>query len=259
MREIYEHFHPDEKSFVDRAMEWVERAAAYHESKLTDFLDPRRAYILETIVNRNPDVHLRLDGGYAAAERQRAFIAPDYLPLEHEDMGLAVLSVTSPDQKFTQLEHSDYMGSILGLGIKRDKIGDIQVLPTGCHCIVMEEISQYMNIQLRQVHRIQVLTEILPITALQTNASTLEEMNLTVASLRLDGIASDAFRFSRAKMVLPIKAGRCRVNWKVEEDPSKPLKTGDMVSVQGLGRFKVLEVDGITKKGRLRVKIGKFV
>lgn len=259
MSEIYEHFQPDEKSFVDRASEWVMNAAEYHEVKLTDFLDPRQAFILQTLVNRHPDVILRLDGGYPEAERRRALIAPDYRHLESEDMGLTVLSVTSGDQKFVELDHGDYMGSILGLGIKRDKIGDIHVLPTGCHCIVQEEISHYMNVQLRQVHRIQVQTEILPIEQLQTNVAKLEEMNLTVASFRLDGIASDAFRISRTKILLPIKAGRCRVNWKVEEDPSKPLKVGDIVSMQGLGRFKVLEIDGITKKGRNRVKIGKFV
>ncbi|MOA60324.1 S4 domain protein [compost metagenome] len=80
-----------------------------------------------------------------------------------------------------------------------------------------------------------------------------------MASLRLDGIVSDVFRLSRSKVLVPIKAGRCRVNWKTEEDPSKQLKAGDMVALQGFGRFKVLETDGVTKKGRLRVRIGKFV
>ena len=45
-------------------------------------------------------------------------------------------------------------------------------------------------------------------------------MSLSVASLRLDGIASDVYRVSRSKIVDPIRAGRCRVNWKTEEDPS---------------------------------------
>ncbi|MNF02421.1 hypothetical protein D3C80_2015610 [compost metagenome] len=82
---------------------------------------------------------------------------------------------------------------------------------------------------------------------------------LTVASLRLDGIVSDVYRLSRSKVLIPIKAGRCRINWRTEEDPSKNLKEGDIVSLQGFGRFKVLELDGVTKKGRFRVKIGKFV
>jgi RNA-binding protein YlmH len=109
------------------------------------------------------------------------------------------------------------------------------------------------------VHRVGVVTDIEPLSRLQTVEPKLEPLDLTVASLRLDGISSDVFRLSRSKILIPIKAGRCKVNWRIEEDPSKVLAEGDIVALKGFGRFKVLEVEGITKKGRTRVKIGKFV
>ncbi|MGN7357706.1 RNA-binding protein [Paenibacillus sp. SAF-054] len=258
-QDIYEHFHPDEREFVDRAWEWIVNAGQYHETKLTDFLDPRQVFIVESLVNRHPDVHVRLDGGYEGAERRRALIAPDYRDLSEEDMKLRVLSIDSIDEKFLTLEHGDYMGSILGLGIKRAKIGDIHVLEHGCHAVVSEEISAFLDMNLNQVHRIHVLSEILPIEQLRTSKVSLETMDITVASLRLDGIASDVYRLSRSKVLIPIRAGRCRVNWKTVDDPSSPLKEGDMISMQGFGRFKVLEAGDVTKKGRYRVKIGKFV
>ena len=257
--DIYEHFHPDERPFVDRASEWVNKAGDWHEVKRTDFLDPRQAFILSTLVQRHPDVHVRLDGGYEGAERQRAVVVPDYRPLESEAMGIAVLSIEASDRSPLELDHGDYMGAILGLGIKRDRIGDIHVHEHSCHCLVTEEIAAYLNVHLRQVHRANVLTEVLPLSSLRPASVELEEMSLSVASLRLDGIASDVHRFSRARIVEPIRAGRCRVNWKVTEDPSKQLKEGDVVSIQGLGRFKLLEVEGITKKGRIRVRAGKFI
>lgn len=256
---FYDHFHPEERAFVDRASEWVERAAEWHEMRLTDFLDPRQAFILTTLVNRRNDVALRLEGGYPGAERCRAIIAPDYRPLDDEPAGIAVLAVTSADQEIAKLDHGDYLGAILGLGIKRDRIGDIHAGANGAHFLVAEEIADYLNIHLRQVHRVHVLTDILPLEQLAVVKPELEEMNFTVASLRLDGICSDVYRISRAKIVDPIRAGRCRVNWKAEEDPSKPLKEGDVVSIKGLGRFKLLEVDGMTKKGRIRVRAGKFI
>ncbi len=246
--EFYDHFHPDERSFVDRAWEWVERAGQLHELKRTDFLDPRQAYILTTLVNRNVDVAVRLDGGSPEAERKRAIIAPDYRPLEHEPAGIVVLSVSSTDKSLSELDHGDYMGAILGLGIKRDRIGDIHVLEDGCHCLVAEEIADFMNLHLRQVHRANVWTDILPADQLRVSSQQLEEISFTVASLRLDGICSDVYRISRAKIVDPIRAGRCRVNWKQTEDPSKLLGAGDVVSIQGLGRFKLLDVEGMTKK-----------
>ncbi|RAP76639.1 RNA-binding protein [Paenibacillus montanisoli] len=257
--DIYVHFHPDERPFVDRASEWVERAAFGHEVKVTDFLDPRQAEIVTSLVNRRPDVALRLTGGYAGAERKRAIITPDYRDPENEPEGIAVIAVTGGTQGHLELDHGDYLGALLGLGIKRDRIGDLHVHEDGCHCLVVEEIADYINIQLRQVHRVHVLTDILPLQQLRPAAQAMEEMSLSVASLRLDGIASDVHRISRSKIVDPIRAGRCRVNWKVEEDPSAQLKAGDVVSMQGLGRFKVLLVEGVTKKGRLRVKVGKFI
>lgn len=256
---IYEHFHPDERDYVDRASEWISHAGAYHEQKLTDFLDPRQLYILETLSSKEDSVSIRVDGGYEASERKRALVAPDYLYVDDADMRIQVLSISSDDHKIKTLEHGDYLGAILGLGIKRGKIGDIHVMDDGCHVLIATEISDFIVLHLQQVHRVHVWTELLSLGSLRTKEATLEPLNLTVASLRLDGIASDVYKLSRSKILTPIRAGRCRVNWKVEENPSTLLKVGDVISIQGFGRFKVLETDGITKKGRFRVKIGKFV
>ena len=258
-KNMYEHVHPDEREFVDRANEWLEGAARYHELKLTDFLDPRQIQILAMLANSQPDVTIRLDGGSPHAERKRAMIAPDYRDLDGEEMKLTVLSITPADTRFAEIGHGDYMGSVLGLGVKRTKIGDIHPREDGCHIVAAAEIADFLNLELRQVHRVSVFTELLPISSLLASESELAEMELTVASPRLDGIASDVYRMSRAKILAPIKAGRCRVNWKVEEDPSKALREGDTVSLQGFGRFRVLEIGDLTKKGRYRIRIGKFV
>lgn len=257
--DIHAHFHPDERYFVDKAWDWVLRATERNVVKTTDFLDPRQAFILQSLINRQPDTALFLFGGYAEAERKRAIIGPEYIhPLE-EQFEIALLSVSSDDPHFASLDHGDFLGALLGLGIKREKIGDIQVFARFCHCLVATEISSYIDLQLRQVHRVHVQTEVLPLDRLQFSPTAFEEMNFTVASLRLDAVVSDVYRLSRAKVMDPIRAGRCRVNWKPEEDPSKQLKKGDIVSFQGFGRFKVLEAEGLTKKGRIHVKIGKYV
>lgn len=258
-KEIYEHFHPDEKSFVDRAWEWVERAALYHEMKRTDFLDPRQAYILSTLAGSQPDAQVRLDGGFPEAERRRAIIAPDYRVLEDEDMGISVLDIASDDRRVADLDHGDYLGALLGLGIKRDKIGDLHVSDSGCHALIADGIGDFLVGHMKQAHRVDVSVSVRSLSELCVVQAKLEEQTLSVASMRLDGIASDAFRLSRAKIVDPIRAGRCRVNWKAEENPAEPLKAGDVVSVKGLGRFKVLDVEGVSKSGRIRVRIGKFV
>jgi RNA-binding protein YlmH len=112
---------------------------------------------------------------------------------------------------------------------------------------------------MKQAHRVDVGVSVLPLSRLKEVKQTLEEQVISVASMRLDGIASDVFRLSRTKITAPIRAGRCRVNWKPEEDPSTPLREGDTISLKGFGRFRLLEVEGVSKSGRTRVRIGKFV
>ncbi|MDP5273170.1 YlmH family RNA-binding protein [Chengkuizengella axinellae] len=256
---LYEHFHSDERSFVDKVHDWIIRTEERHITKITDFLDPRQAYILETLMNSNIDVQHLLFGGFEEAERKRALIAPDYMEIQENDFPIQVLSIRSDDVKFSKLTHGDFLGAILGLGIKRDKIGDLHILGNECQCIAAGEIIDYLNLNLQQVHRVQVTTDVIPLEQLQPTSVEMYESHLTVSSLRLDNIVSDAAKMSRAKILQPIKTGKCKVNWKIEEDPSTQINAGDVVSLKGFGRFKILSIEGKTKKGNVRLKIGKYI
>ncbi|NBI29436.1 YlmH family RNA-binding protein [Chengkuizengella marina] len=256
---IYEHFHADEHTFVDKVFDWITRTEEKHITKLTDFLDPRQTYILETMINSNLNVQHLLFGGYTDAERKRALIAPDYLMIKKDEVPIQVLSIQSDDVKFSKLIHGDFLGAILGLGIKRDKIGDLHILQDQCQCIVAEEIIDYVNLHLNQVHRVHVSTDIVPLNQLNPIPVEMKESYITVSSLRLDNIISDAVKMSRSKILPYIKTGKCKVNWKVEEDPSKALVEEDIISLKGFGRIKIISIEGYTKKGNIRLKVGKYI
>ena len=90
---------------------------------------------------------MRLDGGYDGAERKRAIIAPDYRDLEDEPEGIAsCLQISGGTQGHLELDHGDYLGALLGLGIKRDRVGDLHIHEEVCHCLVAEEMSDYLYI-----------------------------------------------------------------------------------------------------------------
>lgn len=82
-----------------------------------------------------------LHGGYADAERKLWGFLPDWLDedlwLAGEDCPLAALEVRVP--KGAKLTHRDYLGSLMGLGITREKIGDILIGETGAQVIVLRE------------------------------------------------------------------------------------------------------------------------
>jgi RNA-binding protein YlmH len=255
----YDHFHVEEHPFIDRMMDKLVNAEQHHRELWTDFLDPRQQLIVNSLVKRTPELQVVFFGGHPNAERKRAWIAPVYFSFDPADGAVALMKISSLDNRLDQLRHSDYLGSLLGLGIKREKLGDIYVAPDDCQFLLAVEMVDYVRLHLNQVHRVRVSIERLPFEQLEYRAEPLEEFEVSVASLRLDGIVSDVCRMSRAKALVPIKAGKCRINWRIEESPSAILAEGDLVSLKGWGRFKVLEIRGLTKKGNMRVKIGKFV
>lgn len=45
---VYQHFRADERSFIDSVGDWIEQVQGQYAPYLTEFLDPRQSYILET-------------------------------------------------------------------------------------------------------------------------------------------------------------------------------------------------------------------
>ncbi|WCK53062.1 RNA-binding protein [Aneurinibacillus sp. Ricciae_BoGa-3] len=254
---LYHHFRPEERPFVERVLEWTQRVRDRYEIIRTDFLDPRQAFIVQALASREPGVFFMARGGFDGAERMRGVLHPEFIEPVEEDFGLAILNVTGANQ-FLSLEHRDYLGALLGLGIKREKFGDILVHAEHAQIIVAQEIADYVRLHMTQVHRANVLVEVISSDRLILPNQSFRSLSFTVQSPRLDAIAGDVFRISRAKILPPIHNGRVKVNWREVNDPSLRLEEGDVVSFKGFGRFKVASVGGETKKGRIRIEVSIY-
>lgn len=251
---IWEHFHPEEHPFVERVLDWVDRAANRGRPVRTPFLDPREQAIVEALVGRNGELQSPSDGGYQGAERRRCWIAPRWIPPKEEAFGLSFLSIRTKGRS-GELSHRDVLGSLLGLGIKREMVGDILILPERCFAIVAEEIAEYVLLHLTRIGSKSVSIELCDRNGLVLPERQTKQWTVSVASLRVDALVSSVFRLSRAKASEAIRSGKCRINWQVTEDPSRLLEEGDTVSLRGWGRFRVDVVEGKTKKGRVRVRV----
>jgi RNA-binding protein YlmH len=252
---IFDHFGKEERPFVERALEMLTLAERKQAMRLTDFLDPRQVMIFQSLASQVQDVSITANGGYEGAERVRVIIHPDYMGVEREDFRLALLHIRA-DQRFHVLEHRDVMGAMLGAGMKREKFGDMLTDAEGCHVIVAEEVADFVCAQVTQIHRTSVQFERVSWEEFSPPAPRFTEKTITVPSPRLDAIIGEVHNMSRAKALVPIRGGKVKVNWKVIEDPSHQLQAGDMVSMAGFGRFKVLEISGPTRSGRLRMIVG---
>lgn len=253
--ELFQHFHPEERPFVEQAMEWQRVVLDRYAPKLTDFLDPRKQDILRLIIGKHPELKLIFSGGFLNSERKRALITPAYYELDEDDFNIQVFGLQYPD-KFVTVEHRDVLGSLMNLGVIREKFGDILIENGQVQLAIAKEISDYVKLEMKKVGKAAVSLEtISPSNYFKVN-ETWEDKEGTVSSLRLDVVLAEVFRQSRSKLIPHIKGGNVKVNWQLIEQASHELKAGDYLSFRGFGRAKILELLGQTKREKWRIRYG---
>ncbi|GAV21805.1 RNA-binding protein [Carboxydothermus pertinax] len=225
---------------------------------LTDFLDPAMAALTRERLQKFPEVNYKVDGGYPNAERVRFAFFPNYIFPEDVELNIGFLEI-SGNFKFQTVTHRDFLGAILATGIKREKIGDLIIIPNGCQVILDRDLVPYLIQEVDKVHRVGVtVREIVREELLLPEAKT-REVIAFVKSLRLDSVGASGFGISRSQMVKEIEGQKVRVNWKLQVKPSYEVAPGDVISLRGRGRVEVLEIAGTSKSGRSKVVLKRYL
>lgn len=240
-----------------RLTDLAEGALKSRKYRVSEFLDPHGYSIAETIAAHYDRITLETDGGFQGAERVKvAFVEEDFLG--SVDFGLAALSIIV-DVRYYQISHRDVLGSVLGLGLKREVIGDIVMGGQGCQVVCETAMADYISRNLLKIGAASVEIQPLPLENISPKEERVKEIRNTVASLRLDVVAAAGFGTSRTKMAAEIAADKVKINWKDVKSASQPVKQGDIISMRGRGRVEVSEVLGQTKKGRISVLLKRFI
>ncbi|UTR15172.1 RNA-binding protein [Salipaludibacillus sp. LMS25] len=252
---LYEHFRKDEHPFVDQVLDWQRIVEEEYRPKLTDFLDPRQQKIVKLIIGEQGTPLLVFWGGHENAERKRALLYPEYVDPDKSDFQTALFELDYP-RKFSTLEHRKLLGSLMSIGMKRDKFGDIISDQERFQVILAKEVADYVQMNLQAVGKTNVMLRELPEEDVLPFNQERDERAVTVSSLRLDTVLSEAFHVSRAKIKPAVMGEKVKVNWKVVDDPAYQLTEGDMLSLRGKGRCELVQFDGETKKGKYRLILG---
>jgi RNA-binding protein YlmH len=253
---IYQHFRPEEKEFVDQVLNWKDFVENAYALKLTDFLDPREQHILQIIIGQNSNVKCEFFGGVPDSERKRALLIPEYGTAEIEDYQIQLFEIDYPG-KFITIEHPQVLGSMMSLGLKRTKFGDILFQDKKIQIFVAGEVSEYVKTQVQSIGRATVTLSPIELENAIRSKDAWEEESITISSLRLDTIVSGIHHVSRQKSQTLIQHGLVKVNWTTIENPSFECEIGDLISARNFGRVKILSIDGKTKKEKWRINIGK--
>lgn len=258
MENVLQHFRKEEQPFIEQVASMMREVEDRYAPKLTYFLDPRQQFIVDSIRRQYGDIALESEGALDDAERKRVLLYPEYYVPTAEDFAMTVVEVQYP-KKFVTLRHKDVLGSLMTLGIDRSKFGDIRVQDGSIQFVVAKEVLDYVQANLISIGKVKVHVEIVadPLDYFIQQEEWTSEA-LTVSSLRLDTVISAIFNISRQKSSALIQGGKVKVNWTEKDQISMELQELDMISIRGLGRVKLLMIEGRTKKDKIRLQIGRL-
>lgn len=251
--------HVQEQTLRDVMLKILDKADVVlkrHDVKSTDFLTPYEIKAACDILNGIRDIKYMITGGYQEAERKIIVIFPDYLEEYGIDTPIVAFEIKSTSQ-FEHLDHRDYLGAILGMGLKREKIGDIIVHNNICQVMLHSSLKDYILYNLSKVGNASVKVKELKLDEITPSQIEYKQISGNVASLRLDAVLSLAFRVSRAEAQSLISKERVSINWMQVTKSSYEVMENDIISLKGKGRVIIASIEGKTKSERILIKLHK--
>ncbi len=249
----------EERLICNRILDMAESCYYRNIPVTTDFMDLYSQSLFQNMLKDLPPVKWRSYGGYELAERKLIMFYPEYLKDFDAKEFYSVIKISPLDNRFSEeLNHRDFLGSIMGLGINRSKIGDIIIMDKEAVVFCTTSISEYIINNLTSIRhtfvKCEKINEVCPDFGPKYN-----EIRGSIASLRLDSVISLGFNQSRSHLISYIEEGKIFVNGRIITSNAYSIKEGDIISVRGLGKIRFISVLSTTKKGRIMVLVHKYI
>lgn len=246
----------DTKMLIAKIYDIYNRSKDYNIISETNFLSPNMiSFLIENFQDK--DISIKLYGGYNFAERVVACFVPKNMKENKTDYNIDILKITYNTKYSRELKHKDYLGSILGLSIKRELIGDIVLNEDCAYVFVCNTISDFIIDNLKKVGRTNIKINKIS-EEIELLVRTPEEFKTTLTSLRIDVFLSKIFNLSRSEIKEFFISGKVFINWVNSTDISKIVKEDDIITLRGYGRIKYLESTGTNKKGKIAITYLKY-
>lgn len=248
----------EDKLLLAKLWDKINAGVRKNISANTCFLSPRELELAMYLFGSLPGLYQF--GGYKDAERKMLIYLPDYLDeseLSGPDSPLVCLEASFFRED--SLTHRDILGALMGAGIGRETVGDICLEPGRCLFFVTAEMAPYVLDNLTSAGRTALHIRSLPLRDLQMPEPQFQEIRDTLASLRLDSVIASGFRIGRSLAASYISSGKAAIDGLPCEKPDKQVPEGAKVSVRGLGKIRLAQIGGKSKKDRFCVTIQKYV
>lgn len=251
----------DDRLLLARVLDRAEQAGSRNIPAATNFLSPQQQMQTLDLLRLAgvPETGYARLGGYDGAERNIFLFLPDWLDPADAESQSPIRCLRAAFRAEYALSHRDFLGSLMGMGIVREKVGDILAGPDSADIIVLDTVADFLLQSWDSAGRAKLTVTAIDAHDLHFPEVKCQEMRDTVSSLRLDAVASTGFKMARGRAAELIASGRVQVNWRDCTKPDKLLSAGDTVSARGFGKFELTEVGGVTKKGRTSIVLKRYV
>lgn len=250
----------EDRILLARVLDKLELARSRGIPAHTGFLSPGERASVEALLNAAGHPRHLFFGGFDGAERCICAFLPDWQ--EEGDWLVGDLPISALRANFpsgSPLSHRDFLGSILGLGITREKIGDLLVDDGHCDILVLNEIEDFLLLHLDGAGRVRLKLSPVSLDILAPRTAEVKHIRDTVATLRLDAVAASAFSLPRSKAADLISSGRLHLNHRECTKPDRAVAQGDVLTCRGLGKCVVVAVGGLSKKGRIMIELERYI
>ena len=210
-----------------------------------------RALCTEAVHQAGATGHALFWGGYENAERGIYLFYPDYMDEESARLSAPLALLRAHKSRSDTLTHRDYLGALMGLQIDRSVVGDILVHDEGADIIVLEDVAEFILMNFGKAGRKNLSLTREELSDLRQAVTEEKRGTGSVASHRLDSIASLIFGLPRKDAQARIEKGLVFVNNAPCLKPERQIAEGDRITVRGLGRARVESFGGNSRKGRI--------
>lgn len=227
----------------------------------TDFLTTAEYMLLSSSRHLLPGIRIAYWGGHKDCEHVvGGFFPKDWSDTEVQMFPVVCIRVIPLQEKYAQiLEHRDYLGAILNLGIERSKIGDIRICDKTAYVFCKEEFASFVVENFTTVKHTSIRSEILD-SAVMIPEQQYTEKSGSVASVRLDNIISAMTGLSRGRAAELVRQGYVIADHVQRTSVSFVCRDGMIFTIKGYGKFRLfIERDSLTKKGKQKIKFYKYV
>lgn len=198
----------------------------------------------------------RFFGGEDSCERRILGVFPEWEEPSDEAYPVKALRISFSFKK--ELSHRDYLGSLMGLGIERNRIGDIFVYDDGAVIFVHESVALYVLDSLKKIGSLGIKIKECKLSDVTAPERKTVTLNTVAASLRVDAVVAAALNISRSISSGLVEKEVVSVNHRPVINGSRKAEAGDLFSVRGYGRFILKEIGGKTGKDRIHITVERF-